>query len=144
MGISQTIYFWVAVVIILVLAMPLLAKGIRWYLGKVDEFVEDDPEQLSDEGRGLYRKHYVRKIDDPTGKHRNCFFFVLDLTHDPHAIPAARAYADSCRGRYPILARELESFNPSRARVVKKKMKKNYASMPTSPSVLKLPTRMAR
>ena len=84
-----------------------------------DRFVEDDPEQLRDEERGLYRKYYVRKIDDPTGKHKNCFFFVLDLTHDPYAIPAARAYADACRGRFPILAKDLESFSPSKPKVLR-------------------------
>ena len=31
----------------------------------------------------------------------------LDLEHDPHAIPALRAYADSCEAEFPELARSL-------------------------------------
>lgn len=62
---------------------------------------------------GLYHKYDVRRTDGsdaPGGKHEGCHHFVLDLTHDPHAIPALRAYAKSCRADYPNLARDLESF----------------------------------
>lgn len=46
--------------------------------------------------RGLYDKFSVKRTDgrdDPGEKHDDCRYFVLDLTHDPLAIPAARAYA---------------------------------------------------
>ena len=76
--------------------------------------VEDSEEPLPDEERGLYRKYHVKKLNDPTGKHDKCFHFVLDLTHDPYAISAIRAYADACRGKYPLLARDLDTFQRSK------------------------------
>ena len=68
-------------------------------------------EARPDEERGLYGKYRVTRSDGssaPGGKHEHCEYFVLDLSHDPHALPALRAYADSCRERYPGLARDLE------------------------------------
>ena len=62
---------------------------------------------------GLYRKFDVRRTDGsdaPNRKHDGCSYFVLDLTHDQHAIPALRAYAKSCRVEYPVLAQDLESL----------------------------------
>lgn len=59
---------------------------------------------------GLYGKFIVRrrdKTDGPGGKHEGCFYFVLDLTHDPYALPAVRAYADACAAAYPKLAEDL-------------------------------------
>lgn len=51
--------------------------------------------------RGIYRKYELRRTDgssEPGGKHEKCSYFVLDITHDPHAIPALEAYAQACRG----------------------------------------------
>lgn len=62
--------------------------------------------------RGLYGKYSVERTDgssDPGGKHENCDYFVLDLTHDPHALPALRAYAESCEQDFPLLARDLRA-----------------------------------
>ena len=59
---------------------------------------------------GLYHKFNVQRTDGtsvPGGKHFNCRYFVLDLTHDPYAGPALAAYADSCEAHYPLLARDL-------------------------------------
>ncbi len=60
---------------------------------------------------GLYDKYRVTRTDGadgPGGSHVGCDYFVLDLTHDPHAIPAILAYAESCeRGGYAVLARDL-------------------------------------
>lgn len=64
----------------------------------------------TDQKRGLYRKYHVERLNDTTGKHTNCPFFVLDLHHDPHALVALRAYADSCRAEYPRLADDLEAL----------------------------------
>jgi len=119
MVILRVIFTIVAVVVLVLVVIPLLIKALRLYAEKAGKFLEDGvaedfEEALRDEERGLYRKYYVRKLNDPTGKHKNCFFFVLDLTHDPYAIQAAQTYADACRGRYPILAKELESFRPSK------------------------------
>ena len=64
-----------------------------------------------DAHRGLYRKFFVDRTDGrsaPGEKHDGCDCFVLDLDHDPHALPALRAYARSCRVAFPALARDLE------------------------------------
>jgi len=65
---------------------------------------------MTDLARGIYDKFKVTRRD---GKHRKgkkhsgCHYFVLDLTHDPHAIPALRAYARSCRKKLPRLAEDI-------------------------------------
>ena len=54
---------------------------------------------MGDKSLGLYEKYTVRRTDgtdEPGQKHSGCQYFVLDLAHDPHAVPALRAYADSC------------------------------------------------
>lgn len=62
---------------------------------------------LDDRGLGLYTKYKVERLDDPKGKHLDCFFFVLDWDHDPYAVPAARAYARACKDEFPKLAEDL-------------------------------------
>jgi hypothetical protein len=60
---------------------------------------------------GLIGKFWVHRVDGkdrPGAKHHGCDYFVLDLTHDPHALPAIRAYAESCRVDYPVLAEDLD------------------------------------
>lgn len=62
--------------------------------------------------KGLYRKFTVRRTDGtdaPGQKHDQCTYFVLDMDHDKHAIPALRAYAKSCKASHPHLARDLEA-----------------------------------
>jgi hypothetical protein len=59
---------------------------------------------------GLYGKFDVKRTDgkdEPGQKHHGCQYFVLDLTHDPFALPAIRAYADACRDEFPVLAIDL-------------------------------------
>lgn len=74
----------------------------------------DLPEQdfsRPDEKQGVYHKYKVRRTDGrdgPCEKHENCGYFVLDLSHDPFAEPALRAYAAACRGEFPLLADDLE------------------------------------
>jgi hypothetical protein len=60
----------------------------------------DDP----DREKGWYEKYYVARLNDETGKHERCEFFVLDLVHDRHARMAMLAYAASCGDEYPSLA----------------------------------------
>lgn len=61
-----------------------------------------------DKKRGLYNKYNVSRTDgDPENKHAACRYFVLDLDHDPHALPALRAYIESCEREYPALAADL-------------------------------------
>lgn len=62
---------------------------------------------MSDQERGLYSKYDVRRLNDTTGKHDECEFFVLDLKHDKHAKHALIAYSIACREEYPILADDL-------------------------------------
>lgn len=66
--------------------------------GKVDD----------DQRRGFYRKYDVRRLNDPDGKHAECEYFVLDLTHDKFAGPALRSYAVACAEEFPALAADLE------------------------------------
>lgn len=69
--------------------------------------------KMSDKNKGIYKKYEVRRTDgksDPGEKHENCEYFVLDLNHDSHSIPALKAYADSCEDDYPLLAEDIRSM----------------------------------
>lgn len=61
--------------------------------------------------RGLEAKKFeVTRCDGssaPGGKHADCNYFVLDLTHDAFAPAALEAYADACEAKYPLLAQEI-------------------------------------
>ena len=61
---------------------------------------------MNDKSRGLYNKFDVQRLDG-SAKHQDCEYFVLDLDHDPHAIAAIFAYADSCHKEYPALSKDL-------------------------------------
>lgn len=60
-----------------------------------------------DKHRALYRKFHVTR-HDPTGKHVNCYYFVLDVDHDEFSIPALEAYAKACAEKFPKLAADLQ------------------------------------
>jgi hypothetical protein len=62
---------------------------------------------MSDSQRGLLTKYVVRRRVDPTGRHEDCWYFVLDIRHDGHARVALADYAHSCREDYPRLAADL-------------------------------------
>lgn len=56
----------------------------------------------------LYQKFRVERTDPMAqARHWNCVHFVLDLTHDPHALSAALAYAQACEAIQPGLASDL-------------------------------------
>lgn len=60
---------------------------------------------------GLIRKFKVERLT-PSSRgidHDDCQYFVLDITHDPHARNAALAYAESCEPEYPHLAADLRA-----------------------------------
>jgi len=60
--------------------------------------------------QGILRKYKISRTDgtsQPGGKHEKCFYFVLDLDHDPFSIPALEAYINACESEYPLLASEL-------------------------------------
>lgn len=67
---------------------------------------------MGDKTKGLYGKFVVRRTDgrdQPGEKHDGCEYFVLDLSHDPHAYRALMAYAASCSEEYPLLAGDLRA-----------------------------------
>jgi hypothetical protein len=62
--------------------------------------------------QGLYNKFNVTRADGRHAegeKHANCEYFVLDVSHDKHALPAIVAYADSCKSDYPLLSADLRN-----------------------------------
>lgn len=65
---------------------------------------------VGDEQKGLYGKYSVQRVNDPTSKHADCKYFVLDLTHDRFARLAALYYADECAAEFPQLASDLRSL----------------------------------
>lgn len=80
------------------------AKFAKW-----EEF-RTGVEQYGIDVEGLYPKYIVQRTDGkdkPGEKHSGCQYFVLDLTHDPHALTAMHAYAVACEESNPKLAREL-------------------------------------
>jgi len=63
------------------------------------------------EEQGMFRKYLVQRADGKdkaiTDKHFNCEYYVLDITHDPAARPALKAYADAIEETHPYLARDI-------------------------------------
>lgn len=60
--------------------------------------------------RGIYEKFNVSRTDGKSElgqKHHGCEYFVLDMTHDPFAIPAIQAYGRACYNEYPALGTEI-------------------------------------
>lgn len=75
-------------------------------------------EQKNKHEMGLYEKYVVRRTDgsdEPGGKHCGCQYFVLDMTHDPYAVPALRAYVEACAEAYPALASDLRQWLESKS-----------------------------
>ncbi len=65
---------------------------------------------MADNDRGLYPKFDVKRADGSSEegrKHEYCEYFVLDLDHDPYAVPALTAYARACMISHPKLAQDL-------------------------------------
>lgn len=57
---------------------------------------------------GLNHRYNVEKVNDPTGKHDACRYFVLDPQHDPIARAALVTYASAARAAgYHELYRDL-------------------------------------
>lgn len=67
---------------------------------------DNDP----DKHRGLYSKFHVTR-HDPDGKHKDCFYFVLDVDHDELALDALAAYANAAELKgYKPLASDLRGI----------------------------------
>jgi hypothetical protein len=65
---------------------------------------------MGDPNRGIYNKFVVLRTDGtsaPGQKHDGCYYFVLDLDHDPFARAALSAYRDACKEKFPLLADDL-------------------------------------
>lgn len=66
---------------------------------------------MGDKTRGLYNKFRVSRTDGTSRKgkkHYECRYFVLDVDHDPHMVPAMIAYAQSAsRDGYNLLASDI-------------------------------------
>ena len=68
---------------------------------------------MGDKAKGFVEKFRVERVNGTSAKgekHHDCNHLVLDLTpgHDPHAIPAAIAYAESVRkDGYELLANDI-------------------------------------
>lgn len=60
--------------------------------------------------RGLEARYRVEKINDPTGKHAHCRYFVLDPQHDPLALDALDYYALLATEKFPALANDLDRW----------------------------------
>lgn len=65
-----------------------------------------------DQARGLHEKYLVERVDlDPTGKHADCRYFVLDPEHDAAALHALGEYAAEVRALgYEVLADDLDKW----------------------------------
>lgn len=75
---------------------------------------------MGDRARGLYQKFNITREDgksSPGEKHHGCEYFVLDMDHDPFAIPAVLAYAEACEREYPLLAKDLRAKIPKWAKL---------------------------
>lgn len=73
-----------------------------------------DPSKPSTE-QGLYGKFQVRRVDGkdaPGGPKEGARYLVLDLTHDPYAVPAALAYAQACSVTHKELAADIVTMLP--------------------------------
>lgn len=72
------------------------------------------PTSLDKHQAGLFA-HFdvqVRRLDGKDGpgeKHEHCWYFLLDIAHDPHAFNALAAYVASCKTDYPQLAADLQT-----------------------------------
>jgi hypothetical protein len=67
-------------------------------------------EKINKNKVGLYNKFKATRTDgtsNPGEKHHDCTYFVLDLTHDEHAIPAIKSYIESCKEEFPLVAKDL-------------------------------------
>lgn len=65
-------------------------------------------EQELDKEQGLEERYEVTRLGDQTGKHDECFFFVLDPKHDPIAVRVLEQYiALAKEADYRVLANDL-------------------------------------
>lgn len=66
----------------------------------------------SDKKPAAFDKYKVARADakdSPGCRHHGCEYFVLDITHDPFAVPALKAYAEACENDEPELANNIRA-----------------------------------
>jgi hypothetical protein len=88
-----------------------IARGLLASRQVVEDINDIECVEVDKKQTGIYRKYKIIRTDgksEPGQKHYGCAYFVLDLSHDPHALPAIEAYANSCRADYPLLAEDLD------------------------------------
>lgn len=62
--------------------------------------------------QGVYPKFLVSRRDGRdfgNGDRKYADYFVLDLTYDPYALIALKAYVEAVKAEYPLLAKDLSS-----------------------------------
>lgn len=66
---------------------------------------------MEDKRNKLQQKFYVERIDERDragGDRADSKYFVLDYIHDPYALSALEAYAQSCSKDFPNLSAEIK------------------------------------
>lgn len=61
-----------------------------------------------EQNQGLNNKYTIIR-NDGSDKHKNCDYFVLDITHDKFSKPALIAYAEACEKEFPLLSIDLRA-----------------------------------
>lgn len=70
-----------------------------------------DQPPTAEKDAGLEGRYRVEKINDPTSKHDDCRYFVLDPQHDSIAEGVLRVYAGIARSEgFAALADDLEAW----------------------------------
>lgn len=89
---------------------------LRRASGMDPQLVPDRDPAKPDTEQGLYAKFHVFRTDGkdaPGGPKAGAEYLVLDITHDPYAIPAARAYAEACSVTHKELAADIVTMLPA-------------------------------
>lgn len=68
---------------------------------------EANPGKIAPDTQCYSVKRCKQKGDVDPHKHKNCEFWVLNVTIDPHALRALPVYIEQCREMYPGLASDL-------------------------------------
>ncbi|HEY3559635.1 MAG TPA: hypothetical protein VGL05_19335 [Kribbella sp.] len=66
--------------------------------------------RAAEDAAGLEHRYHVQRLNDDSGKHTNCRYFVLDPQHDQFARVALWHYATACEPTNAPLARDLTAW----------------------------------
>lgn len=93
-------------------------QHISEQVGARDSAIEEGSEIIAEldaaqkgQPDGLYGKFRVSRVDGrdaPGGDRADAYYFVLDRTYDPYALPALEAYAGACYDELPELSEDLK------------------------------------